>query len=101
MARLKKIKYAVNRNILDLSRNMDNVKTQDIIKGIESVLQCKSKHIDCVQNLDKILEGKSLKELKVTNDMIVEKSSELLEGEDEDKESIFNENTCHKKVKHS
>ena len=55
------IKHAVNRNIGDFSRHIGNDKTQDVIKGIESALECKPEHKCCVQNLDKMLVGKYLK----------------------------------------
>ena len=87
----------MNRKIGDFSRHIDNDKTQDIIKGIDSALEWKPDDKECAQNLDKMLAGKSLKELEAINDAILCKSSETLEGVDENKESTFNDTTCHNK----
>ena len=55
------IKHTVNRHIGYFKRDKGNDKTQDIIKVIDSTLECKPEDKECVQNLDHILEGKSLK----------------------------------------
>ena len=51
----------MNRHIGDFKRHKGNDETQYIIKVIDSALECKPKDKECVQNLDHILEGKSLK----------------------------------------
>ena len=51
----------MNRKKIDFSRHIDNIKKQDIITGIESVLDSKHEDIDCIQNLDKMIACKYLK----------------------------------------
>ena len=87
----------MNRKFGDSSRHIDNDKTQDIIKGIDSALEWKPDDKECAQNLDKMLAGKSLKELEAINDAILCKSSETLEGVYEYKESTSNDTACHNK----
>ena len=87
----------MNRNIGYFRWHTGNDKTKDIVKGVDSALECKTKGKECVQNLDKILAGKSLKELEETNDTISDKSSETSECVDEEKEWTSNETVCHKK----